>query len=410
MNKTATADTSHLELLRPAFEGHYGPSDGAHLVCAPGRVNLIGDHIDYNGLSVLPMAIQRHVSIIYRERSDTTVRIASTEERYAAREFELTTPIVPYGAGDWGNYTKAAAQGLGERFTLKRGFDAVVHSDIPVAAGLSSSSALLVAGALAVLHTNEIEIERLQLAELLAEAERYVGTRGGGMDQAICLAARRHSASRIDFHPLRLTAHLIPPEWHFVVAFSLVRAEKSGLARETYNHRTQECRQALEQVTRALKLAGRIDSYQALVAERRSAQLVRSAEGVLEEPLFHRFRHVISEAERVRRSEKALTSYDLRALGRLMSESHASLRDDYEVSCPQLDELVEIATHAGAAGARLTGAGLGGCVVALCAEKKTEKVLRALADRYYGDREFEGRLEDQLFLAEPSGGATVTTV
>jgi galactokinase len=373
-------------------------------------VNLIGDHIDYNGLSVLPMAIQRHVSIIYRERSDSTVRIASTEERYTTREFELQVPIEPYTAGDWGNYVKAAAQGLGERFTLRRGFDAVVHSDIPIAAGLSSSSALLVAGALAILHANEIEIERLQLAELLAEAERYVGTRGGGMDQAICLAARRHSASRIDFHPLRLTAHLIPPEWHFIVAFSLVQAEKSGLAKETYNHRTQECREALEQVTRALKLADRIDSYRRLIAERRAAQLVRSAEEILEGPLLHRFRHVISEAARVRRSEKALTSYDLRAFGRLMNESHASLRDDYEVSCSELDELVEIARHAGAAGARLTGAGLGGCIVVLCTEKKTEKVVKAFADRYYGEREFEGRLEDQLFLVEPSGAATVTAV
>jgi galactokinase len=379
-------------------------------VCAPGRVNLIGDHIDYNGLSVLPMAIQRHISIMYRERSDVTVRFASTEPRYEPREFGLQIPIEPYEAGDWGNYAKAAAQGLGERFALKRGVDAVVHSDIPVAAGLSSSSALLVAAALAILHANEIEIERLQLAELLAEAERYVGTRGGGMDQAICLAARHHSASRIDFHPLRLTAHLIPPEWQFVIAFSLVRAEKSGSARETYNRRTNECRKALEQMSEALKLPNRIDSYPSLIAERRPAQLVRSAEEILEGPLLRRFRHVISEAERVRRSETALTAYDLRAFGRLMSASHASLRDDYEVSCPELEELVEIATRAGAAGARLTGAGLGGCVVALCAEKKTAKVLSAITNRYYSDREFVGRLEDQLFLAEPSGGATVTAV
>jgi len=410
VRKTVTTDTSHLEQLRPAFEEHYGSSDGAHLVCAPGRVNLIGDHIDYNGLSVLPMAIQRHVSIIYRERADSTVRIASTDERYSAREFDLQIPIEPYAASDWGNYAKAAAQGLRERFKLKRGFDAVVHSDIPIAAGLSSSSALLVAGALAVLHANEIEIERLKLAELLAEAERYVGTRGGGMDQAICLAARRHSASRIDFHPLRLTAHLIPPEWHFIIAFSLVRAEKSGPARETYNHRTQECREALEQYTGELKIRDRVDSYPTLIAGRRPAQLLRNAQGILEDTLRRRFRHVISEAERVRRSEKALTAYDLRAFGRLMSESHASLRDDYEVSCPELDEMVEIAKHAGAAGARLTGAGLGGCIVALCAEKKTEKVVKALTDRYYADREFEGALEDQLFVAEPSGGATVTAV
>jgi galactokinase len=379
-------------------------------VCVPGRVNLIGDHIDYNGLSVLPMAIQRHVSVLYRERSDTSVHIASTDDRYAPREFELAKDIDPFPAGDWGNYAKAAAQGLGQHFKIKRGYDAVVHSDIPVAAGLSSSSAVVVANALAILHANEIEIERLKLAEILAEAEHYVGTRGGGMDQAICLAARRHSASRIDFGPLRLTAHLIPPEWQFVIAFSLVLAEKSGLARETYNSRTRECREALALLTETLKLSDRVDSYPALLAERRPAQLVRTAEDILEERLLRRFRHVATESDRVRRSEKALTAYDLRAFGRLMTESHASLRDDYEVSCAELDELVELSTHAGAAGARLTGAGLGGCIVALCSEKKTKKVLKALADRYYGKREFEGRLEDQLFVAEPSGGAAVVAV
>ncbi len=379
-------------------------------MCVPGRVNLIGDHIDYNGLSVLPMAIQRHVSVLYRERSDTSVHIASTDDRYAPREFELAKDIDPFPAGDWGNYAKAAAQGLGQHFKIKRGYDAVVHSDIPVAAGLSSSSAVVVANALAILHANEIEIERLKLAEILAEAEHYVGTRGGGMDQAICLAARRHSASRIDFGPLRLTAHLIPPEWQFVIAFSLVLAEKSGLARETYNSRTRECREALALLTETLKLSDRVDSYPALLAERRPAQLVRTAEDILEERLLRRFRHVATESDRVRRSEKALTAYDLRAFGRLMTESHASLRDDYEVSCAELDELVELSTHAGAAGARLTGAGLGGCIVALCSEKKTKKVLKALTDRYYGKREFEGRLEDQLFVAEPSGGAAVVAV
>jgi galactokinase len=379
-------------------------------VCVPGRVNLIGDHIDYNGLSVLPMAIQRHVSVLYRERSDTSVSIASTDDRYAPREFELAEQIDPFPPGDWGNYAKAATQGLAGHFKIKRGFDAVVHSDIPVAAGLSSSSAIVVANALAILHANEIEIERLKLAEILAEAEHYVGTRGGGMDQAICLAARRHSASRIDFGPLRLTAHLIPPEWQFMIAFSLVRAEKSGLARETYNSRTRECQEALAKMTEELGLPDRINSYPTLLAERRAAQLVRTAEDILDEPLLRRFRHVATESERVRRSEKALTAYDLRAFGRLMTESHASLRDDYEVSCAELDELVELATHAGAAGARLTGAGLGGCMVALCSEKKTKKVQNALTDRYYGKREFEGRLEDQLFVVEPSGGATVVAV
>ncbi len=368
----------------------------------------MGDHIDYNGLSVLPMALQRHVALLYRERDDAAVRIASSDPGYPAREFELRPTIEPYPTGDWGNYAKAAAQGLLERFRLSRGFDAVVHSDIPVAAGLASSSALVVAFALAVLHANDHEeVERLELAELLADAERYVGTRGGGMDQAICLAARRNSASRIDFNPLRLTAHPIPPEWHFIVAFSLVQAQKSGLARETYNARTRECRDALTQVTEALGVADEIDSYPALMTRRRVRDLAKAAEAVLAEPLLRRFRHVVSEAERVRRAGKALAAYDLRNFGRLMKESHASLRDDFEVSCPELDELVDIATRAGAAGARLSGAGLGGCVVALCPQQRSEKVMNRLTNRFYEGRELSGPLEDQLFAAEPAGGAAV---
>ncbi|UCC72529.1 MAG: galactokinase [Gemmatimonadota bacterium] len=397
--------------MREVFADRYGSPEGAYLVQAPGRVNLMGDHIDYNGLSVLPMALQRHVSVLYRERDDTTVRIASTAKVYPTREFKLSRPIKPFKAGDWGNYAKAAAQGLLERFEVGRGFDAVVHSDIPVAAGLSSSSALVVAFALAVLHANDHEeVERLELAELLAEAEHYVGTRGGGMDQAICLAARRHSASRVDFNPLRLTAHPIPPEWNFVIAFSLVRAQKSGAARKTYNARTRESREALAQVTKALGVAEKIDSYPLLVARRRTRDLLKAAESALDETLLRRFRHVLTEAERVRKAEKALAAYDPRGFGRLMKESHESLRDDLDVSCPELDELVDTAARAGATGARLTGAGLGGCVVALCPQERTDKVLERLTKRFYENREFEGALEDQLFVAEPSGGAAVHPV
>lgn len=377
----------------------------------PGRVNLMGDHIDYNGLAVLPMALQRRVSILYGERDDAGVRIASTAEGYAPREFELTSRIEPYKTGDWGNYAKAAAQGLVERFEIEHGFDAVVHSDIPVAAGLSSSSALVVAFALAILHANDHEeVERLELAELLAEAEHYVGTRGGGMDQAICLAARRGSASRIDFDPLRLTAHPVPPEWNFIVAFSLVPAQKSGAARDTYNARTLECREALTKVTDALGIAERVDSYPALTRRRRVRDLLRAAEPALDEIQIRRFRHVITEAERVRKAEKALAGYDLRGFGHLMSASHASLRDDFNVSSPELDELVEIATRAGAAGGRLTGAGLGGCVVALCPQDRVDKVLKRLKSRFYDTREYEGPLDDQLFVAAPSGGAEVHPV
>jgi galactokinase len=395
------------EDVQAVFDRGFGPPAATHLVQAPGRVNLMGDHIDYNGLPVLPIAIQRRVFLLYRERDDATVRLVNADERYPAREFVLSETIEPSPEGDWSNYVKAAARALAQRFDVRRGFDAAVGSDIPTAAGLSSSSALVVAGALAVLHVNEIWVDRMELAELLAAAEHYVGTRGGGMDQAICLAARRHSASRIDFGPLRLTAHPIPPEWHFVVAFSLMPAEKSGVARETYNTRVRECREALTRVAEALGLTGRVDSYPALMAERPVAALIETADAVLEDPLARRFRHVLTEAERVRRAERALLAYDLRGFGRLMSDSHHSLRDDFEVSRPELDELVDISTRAGAAGARLTGAGLGGCIIALCPVVRAPRVLDALARRYYAERGAQEPLEQILFVAEPSGGASV---
>ncbi len=403
-------ETDFLEPLIANFGELYGPPGPSHLIRAPGRVNLIGDHIDYVGLSVLPVALQRTVAHAYRERPNRGVAIASTDARYPPRTFEIGPEIEPYADGDWGNYVKAAAQGLARRFGTLDGFDGLVHSDIPTAAGLSSSSALVVAAALAILHTNDIWIERMELAELLAEAEHYVGTRGGGMDQAICLAARHGSASRIDFGPLRLTAHPITPDWRFVVAFSLVRAEKSGVIRETYNARTRECRQALERMADALDAGNRIDSYPALISDTSIDELLDVAEDALDSTLLKRFRHVLGEARRVQLAVNALIGHDLKGFGTLMSESHASLRDDFEVSHPELDELVEIAEGAGAAGARLTGAGMGGCAVALCEQRRLARVLKALTRRFYQTRAYEGALEDQLFTVEPADGASVNAL
>ncbi len=396
--------------LQRSLRQHYGSPDGTHLVRAPGRVNLIGEHIDYAGLSVFPIALERHVAVCYRRRTDATIRIANTDPQFTPRTFTVSPTIDPYPAGDWGNYVKAAGQGLAQHYGSLNGFDAVVSSNIPVAAGLSSSAALVIASALAIAETNSLSIETLRLAELMAEAERYVGTRGGGMDQAICLGAKHDSASRIDFSPLRLTAVPVPRTWRFVVAFSLVRARKSGAARDAYNRRTRECRAALEAVTRSLEMAEGIDSYPALMTRVPVTDLLTAADTVLEGVLRRRFRHVVTEATRVDRAQVAMEEDDIEGFGRLMSQSHQSLRDDFEVSCPELDTLTEIAGAAGATGARLTGAGFGGCVVALCRPAQSDLVLEALAHRFYTARRFEGTLEHQLFVARPSEGASVTAV
>ncbi|NIM49900.1 MAG: galactokinase [Gemmatimonadales bacterium] len=399
-----------LEQLQSAFARLYGSPGGSHVVRAPGRVNLIGEHVDYNGLAVLPMAIQRCVAILYRRRDDRTVRIANLDPRFTPRTFTLDTSIEPFPAGDWGNYVKAAAQGLARRFGSICGFDAVVSSDIPIASGLSSSSALVVASALPLVQANDLAIQRIELAELLARAERYVGLQGGGMDQAICLEAKPHSAARIEFDPLRVSDRPIPGEWQFVVAYSLVRAEKSGAARDIYNARTRECGEALAIVTQGLGLGSETQSYTTLIANVGVEVLLERAAGLLDEKLGRRFRHVVTEATRVDEAEAAMADGDLGTFGRLMSESHLSLRGDYEVSCRELDELTDIALLGGAVGARLTGAGLGGCVVALCAGEGVETVLRELSDRFYQTREYDGSLADHLFVAEPSEGASVTAL
>jgi galactokinase len=398
-----------LDTLQGVFAENFG-SRGSYLIRAPGRVNLMGEHIDYNGLAVLPMAIQRHVALLSAPRTDGIIRVVNTATEFPQRGFELSAKIAPYDEGDWGNYVKAAAQALAGRHGARHGFDAVVSADIPIAAGLSSSSALVVAAALALVTANDIAVPLTELMELLADAEWYVGTQGGGMDQAVCLGAKAQCAAKVEFKPLRLRARPIPPGWRFVVASSLVRAEKSGPARETYNRRTAECREALTMVLQRHGLVGPMNSYRILLGAVGAELLMREADEMEDPVLGKRFRHVASEGRRVIEAENALRAGDLEAFGYLMLASHASLRDEYEVSIPELDELVEIAVAAGAAGARLTGAGLGGCIVALCDEARLEGVLQALEDGYYGSQYFDEPLTDHLFVAEPSAGASVSTL
>jgi galactokinase len=213
----------------------------------------------------------------------------------------------------------------------------------------------------------------------------------------------------VDFAPLRITPVPVPTAWRFVVAHSLSRAEKSGGAQATYNRRTEECREALHLVQQALGVDGaQADGYRGLLARFGADALVRTGGATLDGDLLRRFRHVVTEADRVRRAEDALRAADLPAFGALLAASHASLRDDYEVSSPALDELVSLAEDAGAVGARLTGAGMGGCIVAVAPADTVEHVLDRLRADFYGPRTPPGPLGDYLFLAEPSAGAGVS--
>lgn len=382
------------------------PAEG-FVVRAPGRVNLIGEHIDYAGLTVLPMAIDRSVTLMARPRQDRIVRVHNIDPRFDSRTFEMSRIITPGPQGDWGNYVRAAARAVCLDNPGVRGVDAVIGSDLPAAAGLSSSSALVVASALALLHANDLPIDRGPLMGRLAEAERYVGLRGGGMDQAICLGGRAGSAARIRFDPLGLDTFPIPADWRFVVASSLVPARKSAEAKAVYNRRTEESRRAAQEVAGRLELpAG--SGYPALLARFDADELIAVAGELATHELVARFRHVVTEAWRVDQAVSAMQGKSLASFGDLMSASHASLRDDYEVSCPELDYLVDLAMEGGAAGARLTGAGLGGCIVALVSVETAPAMLERLDRDFYRSRVAVTDLQDVRFVAIPSDGATIS--
>lgn len=364
-----------------------GPVSG--LVEVPGRVNLIGEHIDYHDLPVLPMALGRRIRIAWRALASAELRARSAS--YPERQFRLDRAIEPWPPGDWGNYVKAAARAALGKWTLARGVDIEIASELPPAAGLSSSSALLTGAVLALLAANQIQASFEQLMEILPEGEHFVGTRGGGMDHAAVLAARAGCALLVEFAPLRVTHVAVPPDWTFLVADSLVRAEKSGAARAAYNERRCAGRRGLEALG--------YGSFPQALASAPLCQLRRRAAG-LGARERECFLHAVEEAGRVRLAVDALQRADAALFGRLLNESHGSLRNRLQVSCPALEGLVALARSAGALGARLTGAGFGGCAVLFCLKDQAPRIAARLTRDFYG-----GAAAERIVEARPSSGA-----
>lgn len=384
--------TNPVELLNERF----GPGGRTRLVSVPGRVNLIGEHIDYHKLAVLPMAIERRIRAAFRARTDNRIRAVSGDG-YGEREFAWTAGLKPAAAGDWVNYVMAAAETVRGKWGLGCGVDAAVVSDLPPAAGLSSSSALLVAFTLGLLWANRREASFEELMEVLPEGEYFVGTRGGGMDHAACLASRAGCASLIEFEPLSVRAVPLPEDWRILVMHSLTTAEKSGAVRQEYNARRAAGSSALERMgfaTYREAIQGRsFEELEALAARKLESQVERDS-----------FLHTTGEALRVYAAAAAMEGRDAEAFGRLLVESHASARDLLRISSPALDRLVEAAMEAGARGARLTGAGFGGCAIAFCLKGELARVREGVLSRYYAGRaEFVER--DHLIESRPAAGA-----
>ena len=396
-------------------------------VRAPGRVNLIGEHTDYSSLPVLPVAINRSTIVVAAANTTGEIEVTNADPAWPSRRFAIERQIPPYETGDWANYVKASIQGVIDHFParLLRGASIVVDGRVPPAAGLSSSSALTVSTAIAFMAVNQLELDPLGAATMVARSERYVGTHGGGMDQAASIFGRRDHALFIEFDPLRVRAIKMPTNAALVVADSRQIADKSGKVRAEYNRRVVECSLAARILGRAQKLDGvailgdvvralpewnatdLVEKLAAAAPAQLGADLKDAANilGVTQHALdadllgqgptrialdshgplevLKRARHVLSETERVIRAANMLEAGRLDEMGVLMNASHQSLADDFECSTQRLDALVECAHCGGALGARLTGAGFGGSIVALCDVSSADAVIESIDRGYY---------------------------
>ena len=316
---------------------------------APGRVNLIGEHTDYNDGFVLPVALDRTVRIAFRARDDRLVR-AATGLRHESREFTLDR-LDPQRIRGWAAYIAGVAWALAGDGIALRGADLEIESDVPNGAGLSSSAALEVACGLALATVAGASLDAARIATLCRRAENdFVGVACGVMDQMASACAREGHAVFLDCRSLAIEHVPIPASVAIVV---IDTGARRSLASSEYNLRRAAC----ERVAAALSVAALRDTT--------LAQL-ESARDAIDPNDCRRAAHVIAENDRVLRTVAALRTGDVAAVGRLLVESHTSLRDLYEVSSPELDAAVDAAmSQPGCLGARMTGAGFGGCAVAL---------------------------------------------
>lgn len=351
---------------------------------APGRVNLIGEHVDYSEGFVLPLAIDRATTARAVPRDDRRVRVWS-DDRGGEAAFDLDDAGAS-ARGDWSDYAQGTARALDRRVRL-RGADVHVSTTVPIGAGLSSSAAFELAVGLALLGAAGTDLDRGELARAAREAENgFVGLRSGIMDQLASAFGVRDHALLIDCRTAAVTPVPIPAGAGIVVSDTGVKHE---LASSAYNERRAES----EAAAHALGAASLRDVTPALLEERAT---------LLSPLLLRRARHVVTENERTLRVAAALRAGDLRSAGQAMNASHASLRDDYEVSAPELDLLAETARHVpGVYGARMTGGGFGGSIVAL-ADREAADALSGALDAAFAAR--FGRRPTTI-LVRPSDGA-----
>jgi galactokinase len=428
----------YLEVLR-TYKTLYGDQE-VIIARAPGRVDLMGSHTDYHQGYVLPMALDKDTVVVAGKRRDKKIALANTDDDFPPVEFELEPEIPRSERGSWENYVKAAAQAFICAYGLNRidGMDAVVAGrspySVPVAAGLSSSSALLIAAAVALVHVNEIAMEPKHFARFCGEAEWYVGTRGGFMDHFTSILNRKDHALFLDCRPVKISGKEtfitkdipLPKGYDIAICNTNVRKEKS--ASSEYNTRALECKLGVEllkshfpdaQYLRDIPtntplhtfLPAKItlDGLKDRLDQNMLTELFQDYNVSFSHELriFQRCHHVISENARVLKGCELLNSGDMEAFGELMIESYQSIREDFEASCAELDQMIEIVLRVpGTIGARIAGAGWGGCAVVIVRTSESLAFQRKVAEEYYKNT----GIQPGVFICHPNQGAGVLQI
>ena len=354
------------------------------VAAAPGRVNLIGEHIDYSDGFVLPFAIKDRTLVAARKRGDSTVRIASAQRRNKIVTVDISK-VKPGLKGEWERYALGVLWALG----VKEGVDLLIDGHVPLGAGLSSSAALECSVATAMNHLFDLGFNLEELARLTQKAEnQYVGVPCGIMDQSVSLMATQGSALLLDCRDL--SSKNIP--------FDVASSGLELLIIDTQAHHAltdggyAERRASCESVVAKLG----ITSLREL-----SMEQLENSRGLLTETEFVRARHAVTEMKRVLECVEALSNSDFEKVGQLINQSHASLRGDYTVSCPELDTAVEAALAAGALGSRMVGGGFGGSAIALIQASKTTETIKAV-EKAFSSKGFKA---PRFFTSLPSQGA-----
>ena len=380
----------HLRLTIQNFQRLVG-ADAAQIVYAPGRVNLIGEHTDYNGGFVLPFAIERGIFVAARPRTDSQIRIWSSEQENEPASFDLSVPL-QVGVPAWSNYVRGVIAGLLAEGLRLPGFDAVIHASLPAGGGLSSSAALEVATATLGELLGGVTIDPLKKALLCQKAEHvFAGTPCGVMDQFAVVFGKRGHLLLIDCRSLdRELVGMREGEVSLLIINTMV---KHSLSDGGYKTRRDEC-------TEAAKLLG------VELLRDATPQTVDKARSRLPEVLFRRARHITTENERTLMAVDALRRGAWSELGQLMYASHTSLRDDFNVSCRELDIVVDEARaleEKGVFGCRMTGGGFGGCCIALVDSHRASEIGEAISSGY---RKATG-IEPLIFETQPADGPLV---